>query len=378
MSCARSRPAATCCRQRRSRICTGPIVSAAPGSVRLSCKRRNDAKQTARARSSRACSLVALGFGIPLAWQSATRALGPLDLSQATTGSRIVTDRNGTLLRAFTTPDGRWRLPAATTDVDPKFFALLETYEDRRFEEHGGVDWRALARAALQFVRAGHVVSGGSTLTMQVARLLEPRKERSVAAKARQIIRAIQLEDRFSKREILNLYLVLAPYGGNLEGIRAASLAYFGKEPKRLSYGEAALLVALPQAPEVRRPDHAPQLARAARDRVLERAVEHDVLSAAEAARAESEPVPHTRRLFPAFAPHAAESAIHIAPDERVHKLTLDAKWQETLEALVRDSVQRVGAKVSAAILVVDNKTGEVRAHVGAADYFSVERGGGD
>ncbi|MEA2838874.1 MAG: penicillin-binding protein [Methylobacteriaceae bacterium] len=315
-------------------------------------------------------------LGIPIAWLGATRALGPLDLAQATRGSTIVIDRNGVLLRAFTTEEGRWRLPVATSDVDPRFFALLKSYEDRRFDAHHGVDWRALVRAALQFAGSGHIVSGGSTLTMQVARLIEPREERSLAAKARQLARAMELESRFSKREILDIYLALAPYGGNLEGARAASLAYFGKEPRRLSLGEAALLVALPQSPEVRRPDRDAQAARAARDRVLDRAVANNVVAPAEAALAKSEPVPQARRPFPALAPHAAEAALRIAPDARLHKLTIDAKWQQTLEALARDSVQRVGTKVSAAILVIDNATGEVRAHVGAADYFSAERGG--
>jgi penicillin-binding protein 1C len=287
-----------------------------------------------------------------------------------------VTDRNGVLLRAFTTQDGRWRLPITTADVDPRFLALLKSYEDRRFDRHGGVDWHALVRAALQFASSGHIVSGGSTLTMQVARLLEPREERSLAAKVRQIARARELEARVSKHEILDLYLALAPYGGNLEGLRAASLAYFGKEPRRLSFGEAALLVALPQSPEMRRPDRGAGAARAARDRVLDRAVTNNVLTPDEAALAKTEPVPQARRAFPMLAPHAAEAAVHAAPDTRVHRLTIDARWQQVLEALARESVQRVGAKASAAILVVDNASGEVRAHIGAADYLSAERGG--
>ena len=127
------------------------------------------------------------------------------------------------------------------------------------------------AAPRFQLIVNGHIVSGGSTLTMQVARLLEPRRHRSFDAKLRQITRALEIERKLSKDQILSLYLTLAPYGGNLEGIRAASLAYFGKEPKRLSLSEAALLVALPQSPEWRRPDRYPRAARAARDRVLDR-----------------------------------------------------------------------------------------------------------
>jgi len=162
--------------------------------------------------------------------------------------SHVVLDREGRLLRAYATGEGRWRLPAAVKDVDPRFVQLLLAYEDKRFYEHVGVDPFAMARAAFQMLSQGHIVSGASTLSMQVARLLEPREQRSLSAKLRQATRALELEHALSKSEILSLYLTLAPYGGNLEGIRAASLAYFGKEPKRISLGEAALLVALPQS----------------------------------------------------------------------------------------------------------------------------------
>jgi penicillin-binding protein 1C len=169
------------------------------------------------------------------------------------------------------TAEGRWRLPARADGVDPRYLALLIAYEDRRFREHAGVDPIALMRATAQIIAHGHIVSGGSTLTMQVARLLEPRSERSLAAKLRQVVRAIEIERHLSKDEVLTLYLSMAPYGGNLEGIRAATLAYFGKEPRRLTLGEAALLVALPQSPEARRPDRSVETARRARDRVLDR-----------------------------------------------------------------------------------------------------------
>src|SRR5690606_30206224 len=140
-------------------------------------------------------------------------------------------------------------------EVDPQFLAMLLAYEDRRFYRHFGIDPLALARAALQLVSHGRIVSGGSTLTMQLARLIEPRESRSLTVKLRQMARAVQIERRLSKRDILRAYLMRAPYGGNLEGVRAASLAWFGKEPKRLLPAEAALLVALPQLPELRRPD---------------------------------------------------------------------------------------------------------------------------
>ncbi|MGA8387611.1 MAG: transglycosylase domain-containing protein, partial [Pseudolabrys sp.] len=185
-------------------------------------------------------------------------ALGPAALGKNLEYSHIVLDREGRLLRAYATREGRWRLPVTVKDVDPRFLRLLFVYEDNRYYGHNGVDPLSMVRAAYQFVTNGRVVSGGSTITMQLARLLEPREHRTVGAKLRQIVRAVEIEHALRKADILALYLTLAPYGGNLEGVRAASLAYFGKEPRKLSLAEAALLVALPQSPELRRPDRSP------------------------------------------------------------------------------------------------------------------------
>ena len=315
-------------------------------------------------------------FGAILGWRAFVDHLGPADLSVARGGSQTVVDREGRLLRAFTTSDGRWRLPVGVDDVDPRYLAMLKAYEDRRFETHGGVDARAMGRALWQMATSGRVVSGGSTLTMQAARLLEPREERTLAAKARQIARARQLEAQLSKRAILDLYLALAPFGGNLEGVRAASFAWFGKEPKRLSHGEAALLVALPQSPETRRPDRYPQAARRARDRVLDIAALRGVITRAEAAQAKIEPIPTQRRGGPMLAAHAAERLAREQGGTQILRTTIDARLQSSLEQLAREAVDKLGAKLNAAILVVDNASGEIRAHVGGVDYFSDARAG--
>ncbi len=211
---------------------------------------------------------------------------------------------------------------------------------------------------------------------MQVARLLEPRQERSLSAKLRQAVRAVELERRFNKTEILDLYLTLAPFGGNLEGVRAASFAYFGKEPKRLSTAEAALLVALPQSPELRRPDRFPEAARKARERVLARVEAAGLVTPDEAASAREEPVPTARRPFPALAPHTAEQVVAEAPTQRSHRLSLDARWQASLEQLARERAIGQGPQLSIAILVADNETGEIRASVGGVDYFDAGRAG--
>ena len=256
-------------------------------------------------------------FLLPATFAAWVVSLGPLPLEPARKVSTTIVDRNGKLLRAYAMADGRWRLPVdARTSVDPGYLKLLLAYEDRRFRQHGGVDPLALGRAALQLVSRGQIVSGGSTITMQLARLIEPRRERSLSAKLRQMVRAVQIERQLNKDEILDLYLALAPFGGNLEGIRAASIAYFGKEPKRLTLAESALLVALPQSPERRRLDRHPEAALAARDRVLERMVEDGVVSQEDAAQARAIAVPKLRKPMPILAPHSSDAAMATVSDK--------------------------------------------------------------
>jgi penicillin-binding protein 1C len=304
-------------------------------------------------------------------------SLGPLPLAQARQVSTTIVDRNGKLLRAYAMADGRWRLPVdARHNVDPAYLKLLLAYEDRRFYAHAGVDPLALGRAAFQLVTRGHIVSGGSTITMQLARLMEPRRERSVYAKLRQMVRALEIERQLTKAQILDLYLALAPFGGNLEGVRAASTAYFGKEPKRLSLAESALLVALPQSPENRRLDRYPNVARAARDRVLDRMVEEGHVTAEDAAQAKSVGVSRLRKPMPILAPHSADQAMATVKDADVIALTLDSSLQKVLEALARDRATALGANISIAIIAVDNESGDVLARVGSPDYFDDRRAG--
>ncbi|MCI0599014.1 MAG: penicillin-binding protein 1C [Beijerinckiaceae bacterium] len=320
--------------------------------------------------------LTSVVLGLAAAFVHFPPLSSPVDLAATSQGSHIVVDRNGVLLRAFTAQDGRWRLPVRTGDVDPRFLAMLIAYEDRRFYAHYGVDLPSLGRATLQWAWHGQIISGGSTLTMQVARLLSPRAEKSLGTKFEQILRALKLERQVSKAGILDLYIAVAPYGGNIEGARAASLAYFGHEPKRLSIAEAALLVAMPQSPETRRPDRNSEAARVARDMVLDRAFDRAVISGAERDAAKRENVPRARRAFPMLAAHASEAEVRRAPRQRLHSLTLDAKLQASLEILARESAAAIGPKLSCAILAIDNASGEIRAHIGSADYFAQERAG--
>jgi penicillin-binding protein 1C len=330
-----------------------------------------------RRRLSASLAVVTIAI-IAALWAGASwiASLGPAPLGEGLAFSTLVVDRDGKLMRPYTTPEGRWRLAATREQVDPRFLDLLFAYEDKRFNTHRGVDPLALGRAFAQLITQGRIVSGGSTLTMQVARLLEPRAERSLTTKLRQMVRAIEMERSLSKDEILSLYLSLAPYGGNLEGVRAASLTYFGREPRRLTLGEAAMLVGLPQSPEQRRPDRSIAAARHARDRVLDRLVAAGVVAMDESERAKAEPVPDGRKPMPLLAPHAADAALAAAPERNVHRLTIDAMLQKNLQELARERAQALGPDISIAILAVDHATGEVLARVASADYFDTRRAG--
>lgn len=273
--------------------------------------------------------------------------------------SPVVLDRNGDWLRAFTTPAGRWRLAADLDQTDPRLVQALVALEDERFFLHPGVDPAAVVRAIAG--RAGGTSrSGASTLTMQVARLMEPRP-RTYGSKLVEMVRALQIERRLTKTEILETWLTLAPYGGNLEGVRAASRAWWGREPQDLTWGQIALLIALPQAPEARRPDRRPEAARAARNEVLDRLVAAGVIDAQAAMEAKAEPIP-ARTPFPRLAMHAALRLKGAGGDV---VSTLDAPMQRMLEG--RLAALDLGAGTAAA-MIVETRTRAVRALVGSSN----------
>jgi len=278
--------------------------------------------------------------------------------------AREVTARDGRTLAVLPAAGGVWRLRSRPEDVPPHLLALLIAAEDRRFHDHPGVDPLALARAAAQWVRAGRVVSGGSTLSMQAARLLEPRP-RNLRSKAIEIARALQLEWRFGKRGVLEIWLTLAPQGGNLEGLRAGSLAWFGRPPSALDAAESALLVALARRPEALRPDRHPEAARQARDAVL-LARARAVASEAEIALAGE--VPTQRHNLPRLAPHLARQL-------RQGPTTIDLDLQRAVETLAREALHRLPERVSLAIMVSDLRSRETRALVGG-DWMNPARAG--
>ncbi|MFZ5520810.1 MAG: penicillin-binding protein 1C [Pseudomonadota bacterium] len=337
----------------------------------------------------------------------------------------VVTARDGTPLRTYPGRDGIWRQPVAVDAVSPLYLQALLTYEDRWFRWHPGVNPAALLRAGWQALRHGRVVSGGSTLTMQVARILDPPAggSRSLAAKLRQVARAVQLEMRLSKDEILAIYLHRAPMGGIVEGVEMASRSYLGRDSRHLSHAEAAMLAVLPQAPSRLRPDRAPDAAQAARDKVLARMLAAGVWSAQDVADARMEQVAVQPLRAQWIAPLAAErlrsgdATRHRPPASdaggagegadllarlrtgvsslarrlgawagssavpgstpagiRTVRSTLDIELQSSIERMLRDRIDRLPPKVSMAVLVMHNDSLEVRAYAGSADFSDASR----
>jgi penicillin-binding protein 1C len=345
-------------------------------------------------------------LGLDLAFPLPRAALARPD------GGLVVTAEDGTPLRTYPSADGVWRYPVAADQVSPLYYDALLTFEDRWFYWHPGVNPVAMARAAWQWARSGRVVSGGSTLTMQVARMVDPRLhygDRSLRGKLRQVLRALQLEWHLSKAQILALYLNHAPMGGIVEGVEMASRAYLGKPSSQLSHAEAALLTALPQAPSRLRPDRAPAAAQAARDKVLDRLRDLHTWDAATVADARIEQVivqplrarwlaplaaerlrQNTRALVRESAKAAVTRASAPAADgppglprpaaslpgtaRTVIRSTLDIELQSAVETMLLDRVDALPPKVSMAVLVMDNDTLATKVYAGSADFSDRRR----
>ncbi|WP_175155792.1 penicillin-binding protein 1C [Achromobacter mucicolens] len=300
-------------------------------------------------------------------------------------GAAVVVAADGTPLRNYPSRDGIWRYPVQPGQVSPRYLETLLTYEDRWFYWHPGVNPVALARAGWQWATNRRIVSGGSTLTMQVARLIDPqlagKPSRTMSAKLRQAWRAVQLEMHYSKDEILSLYLTHAPMGGIVEGVEMGSRLWLGKPARDLGPAEAAMLTALPQAPSRLRPDRHPEAAQAARDKVLDRMAELGRWTPAEVADAKIETViaPPLRARW--LAPLAAQRLLLEAGGPRraggrppLVTSTLDADMQASVEQMLLDRVDNLPPKVSMAVLVMDNDSLEVKAYAGSADFSDDSR----
>ncbi len=301
----------------------------------------------------------------------------PMVLPQASQlYARVVTDSEGRPLRTFADAQGVWRYPVQRKDVSPLYIEALLTYEDQWFWHHCGVNPVALLRAAWQAVRHGRVISGGSTLTMQVARLLYPAAGRSPWIKLQQILRALQLEWHLDKTAILELYLNLAPFGGTIEGVQAAAFAYLDKPASELTAAEAALLAVLPQAPSRLRPDRHPQPAQAARDKVLDRMAALGVWPKERVADAKLESVYASHLRPPLRAALLARRMISDSPRTPVIHTTLDGLLQQRIEDLLRQQSSWLPAQSSVAVLVVRNEDLSVQAYAGALEFGNTARFG--
>ncbi|RMS76387.1 Penicillin-binding protein 1C, partial [Pseudomonas savastanoi] len=288
--------------------------------------------------------------------------------------ARVVLAEDGKPLWRFADANGVWRYPVSNEQVSPYYLEALLTYEDRWFYSHPSVNPLALVRATWQNLSSARVVSGGSTLSMQVARLLDPHS-RTLSGKFRQLWRTLQLEWHLSKDEILSLYLNRAPFGGTLQGVAAASWAYLGKSPHNLTRAEAALLAVLPQAPSRLRPDRHPQRAQAARDKVLRRLAEFQVWPQASVDEALEEPLWLAPRQEPSLAPLLARR-LNRPNSPPLIRTTLDASLQRRMEDLLMGWRARLPERTSAAILVVEAENMAVRAYVGSVDINDAKRFG--
>jgi len=301
-------------------------------------------------------------------------ALFPLPLP-ADDAARVVLAEDGTPLWRFADNNGVWRYPVTPQEVSPYYLEALLTYEDRWFYRHPGVNPLALLRAGWQNLAGGRVLSGGSTLSMQVARLLDPHS-RTFSGKLKQLWRTAQLEWHLSKDEILTLYLNRAPFGGTLQGVAAASWAYLGKHPSQLSRSEAALLAVLPQAPSRLRPDRHPERAQVARDKVLERLAQFAVWPEQAVVEAKQEQVLLAPRKEPRLAPLLARRLYQRSRQQPLIKSLIDAPLQQRLEELLQGWKARLPQASSAAVLVVESETMAVRAYLGSLDFDDAKRFG--
>ena len=299
----------------------------------------------------------------------------PIDDFKQRSFAQVVVDKDGLPLRAFPDSQGVWRYPVELSAVSPLYLQALINYEDRYYYQHFGVNPLAVIRALGQWIWHGELVSGASTLTMQVARILKPHKK-TLTGKIGQIFRALQLEWHFDKDEILTYYINYAPFGGTIEGVQAASYAYFGKNANELSHSESALLAVMPQSPSRFRPDRYPQRAQKARNKLLDRLYQFHIWDNLVIKEAKDEEVWAEYNTRPMIAPLLTRRLIKQYPKQQVIESTIDISLQTELEGLVKNYVLSKSDKMSAALLLVENDSMATRAYIGSADFLSQNRVG--
>ena len=289
--------------------------------------------------------------------------------------SQVIRSEEGSIINLRLTPSGHWRERASLNNIDAKLVEMLVAYEDKRFMSHLGVDPIALLRATYNSITSRRVVSGASTLTMQTVRLMHPElQQRSLLSKLKQMLEALRLERHLTKEEILEAYFALAPYGGNIEGVEAASEAWFQKRPNVLTMSEAALLVALPQSPEVRRPDLFPANAFKAKRLVLEKTRERLEIDDVQYREYISERLPNRLRKPQSISPHLADKFLGSGLDSV--DTSISTNWQKELSKILQFGVSEFETPINAAAMVIERRTGNVKAYVGSSAYLDKERKG--
>ena len=284
--------------------------------------------------------------------------------------STLVLDEEGRYLRVFLNSKEQWHFPADGREVPERLKTAVIHFEDKRFEQHHGVDLAAVFRAAYQNLRRGEVVSGASTITMQLARLMRP-KERTIKNKLIEMLQAVRIELKYSKDEILNLYLLHAPYGGNIIGFRTASLRYFGKEPENLSWAEAATLAVLPNNPANVNPVQNPARLKEKRDELLESLYQAGIIDRNTMQLALAEPVADRLYPFPLSAPQLAEKLARETEGDII-RTTINKGIQDQATAILKNYVEdnRNRGMRNAALLLTETVSGEVKAYVASQDFF--------
>ncbi|WP_221394866.1 penicillin-binding protein 1C [Dyadobacter sp. NIV53] len=285
--------------------------------------------------------------------------------------------KDNTVLHAFLSKDDKWRLYTNNSEITTLLRKTLIYKEDQYFYYHPGINPFAITRAVIRNIFTGRRTSGASTITMQVVRLLDPKK-RTYVNKTIEAFRAMQLELHFSKEEILQLYLNLVPYGGNIEGIKAASLLYFGKPPQLLSLAEITALTIVPNRPSSLRPGTRNDALKLARNQWLQRFQKEELFEKNVIQDALNEPLQVKRLKSPQHAPHLALRLLKDFPDQSVIRTTLKIQLQLQIEEQVKNYINRLQSSNihNAAVMVVDNETMAVEAYVGSADFNNPYDGG--
>ena len=297
------------------------------------------------------------------------------DLGRLADVSQVLRGDGQEIINLRLTNSGHWREPAQLERIDPQLIKMLIAYEDKRFWQHFGVDPLAVMRAAISLAKSGKIKSGASTLTMQTVKLMHPElRKRSFKNKLYQMAEAIRLEAHWSKEEILEAYFTLAPYGGNIEGIEAATEAWFQKSPNQLTFTEAALLVALPQSPERRRPDLFPEAAFEAKSKVLEVIKDRIGLDPKKLEELKKEPLPVRLSKAKSISPHLADR-LH-SKEQTSFQTTINPTWQRELRSILNTSATSFEKPINLAALVVERRSGLVKAYAGSSSYIDVERKG--